>query len=148
MALNPRLRRQFSVPSSQFSVPSSQFFVRPRPPFGRPVAQKVIARTTRPGPRAKPRRRRRWIFILALVCGIPAVILSAILGYYYVVFARLVDERLHGERDRVLPRVYARPFELRRGQALTEQQLIEQLTGSGSGWKRRRSNSGRRARLE
>ncbi len=31
----------------------------------------------------------------------------------------MIDERLHGERERTLPRVYARPVELRRGQALS-----------------------------
>jgi penicillin-binding protein 1B len=81
-------------------------------------------------PRVKP-RRRRWLRILAIACGIPAIVLSCVVGYYYVVFARLVDERLHGERERVPPRVYARPFELRRGQALTEQQLIDRLNDLG-----------------
>ena len=32
----------------------------------------------------------------------------------------MIDARLHGERERVLPRVFARPLELRRGQALSE----------------------------
>lgn len=53
------------------------------------------------------------------------------LGYYYTTFARLVDERLHGERERALPRIYARPLELRRGQALTERQLVDRLNNLG-----------------
>ena len=32
----------------------------------------------------------------------------------------LIDARLHGERERVLPRIFARPLELRRGQSLTD----------------------------
>ena len=53
------------------------------------------------------------------------------LGYYYVRFARLIDAQLHGERGRVLPRVLARPLELRRGQSLTEQQLVDRLNDLG-----------------
>src|SRR6185312_6936896 len=52
-------------------------------------------------------------------------------GYYYVTFARLIDARLHGERDRVLPRVYARPLELRRGESMTNRQLIDRLNDLG-----------------
>ena len=63
--------------------------------------------------------------------GIPAIVLSAVLGYYYAVFSRLVDERLHGERLRTTPRVYARPMELRKGQALSEQQLVDRLNDLG-----------------
>jgi penicillin-binding protein 1B len=51
--------------------------------------------------------------------------------YYYVSFARMIDTRLHGERDRVLPRVFARPLELRRGQSLTEPQLVDRLNDIG-----------------
>jgi hypothetical protein len=43
------------------------------------------------------------------------VITCALTGYYYVTFSRMIDARLHGERDRVLPRVFARPLEIRRG---------------------------------
>ena len=53
------------------------------------------------------------------------------LGYYYVSFARLLDARLHGERATVLPRVFARPLELRRGQSLTERQLVDRLNDLG-----------------
>ena len=53
-------------------------------------------------------------------------------GYYtYLSFARLIDDRLHGERERSLPRVYARPVELRRGQALSEAELIVRLNDLG-----------------
>ena len=58
-----------------------------------------------------------WIVfgVLFLVCTVAVV---GVCSYYWVLFARQIDARLHGERDRVLPRVYARPFELYRGQAL------------------------------
>ena len=54
-----------------------------------------------------------------------------VLGYYYVTFAAIIDARLHGERERTLPRVYARPFEVRRGQALTAQELVGRLNDLG-----------------
>ena len=51
--------------------------------------------------------------------------------YYYVRFSHLIDARLHGERATVFPRVFARPLELRRGQALTDRQLIDRLNDLG-----------------
>jgi len=67
----------------------------------------------------------------ALAASVPLVILWFIAGYYYVSFARLIDARLHGERDTVFPRVFARPLELRRGQSLTDRQLIDRLNDLG-----------------
>jgi penicillin-binding protein 1B len=53
-------------------------------------------------------------------------------GYYtWISFAALIDARLQGERVRTLPRVHARPFELRRGQALSEADLIVRLNDLG-----------------
>jgi penicillin-binding protein 1B len=63
--------------------------------------------------------------------AVPAAILCAVGAYYYVVFARQIDARLTGERERVFPRVFARPLELRRGQSLTEVQLIDRLNDLG-----------------
>jgi penicillin-binding protein 1B len=63
--------------------------------------------------------------------AVPAVGLCLVATYYYISFARLIDARLHGERDRVLPRVYARPLELRRGQSMTDHQLIDRLNDLG-----------------
>ena len=51
--------------------------------------------------------------------------------YYWVSFGHLIDARLHGERDRVLPRIFARPLELRRGQSLTDRQLVDRLNDLG-----------------
>ena len=88
-------------------------------------------------------RRRRWIRSSPSCAASRRSSVCALLGYYYVVFARLIDERLHGERERVLPRVYARPFELRRGQALTEQQLVDRLNDLGYAQRPRRGQAGR-----
>ena len=56
---------------------------------------------------------------------------AATVTYYYVSFSRLIDARLHGERERTLPRVYARPLVLWRGQALSRQDLISRLNDLG-----------------
>jgi len=69
--------------------------------------------------------------IAALVAAVPIVVLSFVGGYYYVRYSRLIDQQLHGERQRVFPRIFARPLELRRGQALTEQQLVDRLNDIG-----------------
>ncbi len=53
------------------------------------------------------------------------------LGYTYARFSSLIDSRLHGQLERVLPRVYGRPMELRRGQALGGRQLVDRLNDLG-----------------
>ncbi len=63
--------------------------------------------------------------------GAFALVMAGTLVYSYVTFSRVVDARLYGERERTLPRVYARPVELRRGQALTEQDLVGRLNDLG-----------------
>ena len=67
----------------------------------------------------------------AVVLAIPAVIVCLSATYYYLRFSRLIDARLHGERSTVFPRVLARPLELRRGQGMTEQQLVDRLNELG-----------------
>ncbi|MEI6668073.1 MAG: PBP1A family penicillin-binding protein [Acidobacteriota bacterium] len=83
----------------------------------------------KPAPlRRRPRRLRRW---LAIVVGIPLVVVLAVTGYYYITFARMIDERLRGERVRTIPKVFARPFEIRRGQWLSAQQVVDRLNDLG-----------------
>ena len=74
---------------------------------------------------------KRWVRLTTAVLSVPLAVLFFLAGYYYVGFARLIDARLHGERDTVLPRVFARPLELRRGQSLTERQLVDRLNDLG-----------------
>jgi penicillin-binding protein 1B len=69
--------------------------------------------------------------VTAAVLAVPTVILCFAATYYAVSFGRLIDARLHGERDTTLPRVFARPLELRRGQSLTDRQLIDRLNDLG-----------------
>jgi penicillin-binding protein 1B len=66
-----------------------------------------------------------------MVAAVPVVLFCFAFGYYYIVFARIIDARLHGERQRVLPRVFARPLEIRPGQSLSESQLVDRLNDLG-----------------
>ncbi len=76
-------------------------------------------------PRSKKRRRLR--LALAIGLGLPLLALAGVASYYYVSFARVVDERLQGERVKALPRVFARPLEFRRGQWLSVDQIADRL---------------------
>ena len=75
--------------------------------------------------------KKRWVRLAAAALAVPVVLLAGATAYYYVSFARLIDTRLHGERDTVLPRVFARPLELRRGQSMTDRQLVDRLNDLG-----------------
>jgi penicillin-binding protein 1B len=92
--------------------------------------------------KSRPRRRRwrgvrirfpakRWKRALLGAGGAVAIFLSAVLGYYYVQFSRIIEARLHGERDRVIPHVYARPLVLHGGQGLSETELVGRLNDVG-----------------
>ena len=87
----------------------------------------------RPKGRPKGTRpwNRTWVRATTLAVAIPAVILFLVAWYYYVSFARDIDARLHGERQRVVPQVFARPLEIRRGQSLTDRQLVDRLNDLG-----------------
>jgi penicillin-binding protein 1B len=88
-----------------------------------------------PGPPSAIRRwlggNGRWRRVVFLAIGIPAIVLSVVLGYYYVVFSRMMDARLNADLDRAVPRVFARPFVLHRGQAVTPRQLEIRLNDLG-----------------
>jgi penicillin-binding protein 1B len=75
--------------------------------------------------------RKPWVRVAAGALVACAAALLVATTYYYVGFARIIDQRLHGERDRVLPRVLARPLEIRRGQAMSNRQLIDRLNELG-----------------
>jgi penicillin-binding protein 1B len=74
---------------------------------------------------------RRWRRYLLLAIAIPLVFVSAAAGYYYVTFSRMIDARLHGERERTVPRIFARPFEVRPGDAISIRQMIDRLNDLG-----------------
>jgi penicillin-binding protein 1B len=83
------------------------------------------ARTTRR--RRSPRALRYALYAIVLVvfCA------SALVTFYYLSFSALIDARLNGERERTLPRVFARPVELRVGQSLGQQDLVSRLNDLG-----------------
>jgi penicillin-binding protein 1B len=89
-----------------------------------------------------PRRRRGWKFYVLLGLGIPLLILMAVSTYFYISFSRMIDARLHGETVRTDPRIFARAFELRRGQSLTPVQIIERLNDLGYSHRARTSQPG------
>jgi penicillin-binding protein 1B len=68
---------------------------------------------------------------VAVVTFLAGLATIGVLTYWWVTFGRQIDARLHGERDRVLPRVYARPLELYKGQALGDHQLVDRLNDLG-----------------
>jgi penicillin-binding protein 1B len=86
--------------------------------------------------------RTPWSRGVILAAGAVAAGLVVALGYYYVVLGRQIDARLHGERVRVLPRVFARPLELYVGQAVSERQLFDRLNDLGYVQKSRAENAG------
>src|SRR3954462_5014048 len=75
--------------------------------------------------------RKPWVRIAAAVGAIPLIFLVSFATYSWILTARYMDAQLHGERDRTFPRIFARPLELRRGQSLTGQQLIDRLNDLG-----------------
>jgi len=70
--------------------------------------------------------------VLALRAAFIISVLFVVVGVaIYFSLARLIDDRLYGERERSLPRVYARPIEIRKGQTFTQQDLIARLNDIG-----------------
>lgn len=78
-----------------------------------------------------PAFRHRWSRYFFIAAAAAVIAGAVALSYYYIAFSRMIDARLHGERERTLPRVYARPVELRRGQTITMQDLIARLNDLG-----------------
>ena len=73
-----------------------------------------------------PYRRR-----IAIVLGVAAVAALGVVAYLYVSYGRIIDARLHGERDRAVPRVFARPLTLQTGQSLSLPELVARLNDVG-----------------
>ena len=85
---------------------------------------------------------RRWRPFVLFGAGIPAVLLAVATVYYWNVFSRMIDARLSGEMARTDPRVFARAFELHRGQALTPRQLVDRLNDLGYAHRPRSEQAG------
>jgi penicillin-binding protein 1B len=67
----------------------------------------------------------------AIGAAVIVVVMVAVVSYLYVSYGRLIDERLHGERDRAVPRVFARPLTLQTGQSLSQADFIARLNDVG-----------------
>jgi penicillin-binding protein 1B len=63
--------------------------------------------------------------------GVTGVVMLSGVIYLYVSYGRIIDARLHGERDRAVPRVFARPLSLTLGQSLSQQELVARLNDVG-----------------
>ena len=85
---------------------------------------------------------RSWKFYVAVGGGVPLILIGAVMGYYYAVFARMIDARLQGQMQRADPRVFARPFELQRGQSVSPRQLIDRLNDLGYSHRERSEEPG------
>ncbi len=96
-----------------------------------PAPTRTPKRSSWTTPKISIRLKHRWPVYVGLALTVPLLFGIGILSYYYTSFSRVIDARLHGERERVLPRVFARPFEIRVGQALTDRQLIDRLNDLG-----------------
>lgn len=91
--------------------------------------------------RAHLKRPARLLTLAAWIVLSPIVLVTIIAAYYMVSFSREVDARLRGEQDeRSQPRIYARPFTLRTGQALTMDELVDRLNDLGYASKSEVSN--------
>lgn len=103
------------------------------------MTKKVSVRLARRRPAGgSGRSRLRWPAWLApykgrilLGLGLLAVVTLGGVAYLYVSYGKLIDARLHGERARAVPRVFARPLALQTGQSLNEQELIGRLNDVG-----------------
>jgi len=80
----------------------------------------------------------RWPAILApyrrritIGVGVAGMVMLGAAVYLYVSYARIIDQRLHGERDRAVPRVFARPLTIQTGQALSQSELVARLNDVG-----------------
>ena len=84
------------------------------------------------------RARAHWIAWLApwrrhllIAAGTVVVVTVGAFGYFYVHYGRIIDARLHGERDRVVPRVFARPITLQAGEIISPAELVARLNDVG-----------------
>ena len=67
------------------------------PSKGKPAQAKATSRR-----RVKLLGKRWKLYALVALAG-PLVVFLGVLGYYYVVFSRMIDARLHGDMQRVDP---------------------------------------------
>ena len=74
---------------------------------------------------------RPWRRQILIGLGVMGVALLGSAVYLYVSYGRIIDARLHGERDRTVPRVFARPLTLQANQSMNETELVARLNDVG-----------------
>ncbi|HEX5214147.1 MAG TPA: PBP1A family penicillin-binding protein [Vicinamibacterales bacterium] len=73
---------------------------------------------------------RRWMRLALLAFSVCAVLFIGVFTYFWISYGRLIDARLLGEQ-RVVPRIFGRPFEIRVGQGITPALLVSRLNDVG-----------------
>ena len=71
-----------------------------------------------------PRWAAPWKRHILIGAASVLTVLVIVLLVVYVQYSREIDVRLHGERDRVVPRVFARPVTLESGLPVTMNEVI------------------------
>jgi len=95
------------------------------------LAKKKRKRTRKRKPRKySPRRFKIVVALLTLVTAVLFAV-AAVFTYHTLRFSALVDAKLHGESTERPATVYAKPFELRRGQRLSQEELVSVLNDLG-----------------
>ena len=86
-----------------------------------------MRRPLSPAPRGHIYSARRFKMVVTLLTlvTLPAVVGSAVLIYYYMKSAVMVDRRLHGERWMVPAKLYARPLVLRKDLPVSLEGLVK-----------------------
>lgn len=87
-------------------------------------------------------RSRRWAFLVLKISGVCLLVAGGFAVYYYLLFAQMIDARLSGGWQPADPRIFARPLELRRGQALTPGHLVDRLNDLGYAQRARPGQAG------
>jgi penicillin-binding protein 1B len=100
-------------------------------PQTRRAATSAASRRDPRGAGSRPARRRSWLRLLTGAFIAAVVVVLVVIGYLWVSTAWEVDARLHGERTRSLPKVFARAIELRRGQTISLPDLVVRLNDLG-----------------
>jgi penicillin-binding protein 1B len=84
-----------------------------------------LPRLSLPGVLAPYKRR------IMIALGVAGVVMLGAVVYLYVSYGRIIDARLHGERDRAIPRIFARPLTLQVNQSLSQAELVARLNDVG-----------------
>ena len=78
-----------------------------------------------------PKFLARYKRQITIGLSVTAVVVLGTLVYLYVSYGRIIDARLHGERARAVPRIFARPLTLQVGQSLSQSELVARLNDVG-----------------